>query len=107
MTQRKAKLFTFVLDYRGGTYISQIESDSVSLSLRKWLDVVDLDEVWGLTNRGRSRFREALLSHDLAAVDRVSNVWCASGRVRGALATVHVVQTSGGARRVSHRGHAR
>jgi len=93
MTERKAKRFTFVLDYRGGTYISQVESDSAKGALRSWLDVVDLDEVFGLTSRGRDRFRESLLAHALVPVDRVRNVWCVSGRVRGALAIVHVIQT--------------
>src|SRR5262245_52732914 len=90
-------LCTFVLDYRGGTYISQVEARGPAEALEAWLDTIDLDEITGLTNRSRARFRESILSHhnDIVPVNEVQNVWCASGVVRGALALVHIIHTHG------------
>lgn len=86
-------MFTFVLDYRGGTYISQVEALNVTEALGRWVDVVDLKHIYGLTNRSKAVFREGFLETRIVRVRGVVGVWSVSALVRGKLAGVHVVET--------------
>jgi hypothetical protein len=88
------RLFTILLDYRGGTYIRQVSARSVENAIRKWAR----SKVWsGIPNVGR-REREmanGFLSNvgDPVEIERTKNVWCSEALVRGHLAMVHVVET--------------
>lgn len=90
------KLFTFVLDYRGGIYISQVVAADPVEALGVWCDTLNLDDIWGLTNRSRAVLREGIFEHQIVPVDTVRNVWCVSGGVRGALAIVNIIHTNNG-----------
>lgn len=86
-------LFTFVLDYRGGTYLQQVEGPDPRAALVSWAATTSLDVVFGLSEKSRVPFQTALARSRPIAVKQVSNVWCASGIVRGHLALVHLVET--------------
>jgi hypothetical protein len=88
-------LFTFILGYRGGTYISQVEAEEVKRALSKWVDEVDLDVMFGLTNRSREHFRASFTEFEFhpVAISEVLNVWCVSTVVRGKFASVNIVKT--------------
>ena len=86
-------LFTFVLDYRGGTYLDQMEGPDPRAALLSWAATTSLDRIAGLSEKSRVAFQRAMSLTRPIAVTQVSNVWCASGIVRGHLALVHFVET--------------
>ncbi len=71
-------LYSIFLEYRGGTYISQIESANPFDALQEWATSLPEEELteWGLR-------REALLTTirdgSLVHLGQRVNVWCLSG----------------------------
>jgi hypothetical protein len=86
-----SELYTFFLDFDGGTYIAQVKGplrDAVELWLRTELEKID-----ALSQTGRMELIESVASDEPAVVDSMKNVWCLSGLANGRLALVHVVKT--------------
>lgn len=84
-------LFTFILDYKGGTYLSQVEADDVARARARWLEALDLDAVAGLTRRSRDHVRARFMEETMVPVSGLVGVWCTDAMVRGKLAIVHIV----------------
>lgn len=89
------QLFTFVLDYAGGTYVSQYRGRSRREALLRWL-------------AGEPRTLEELvkhpISHQLAAalaergrlvpLEGLQNAWCCSASLPRGLALLNVIKTA-------------
>jgi hypothetical protein len=85
-------LFTIVLDYAGGTYISQVRASSPAGAVSEWASRTSDANLaaWGLT-------REVLL--EMAAgdpptpVNGLRDVWCTSGAASRGLALVNIISS--------------
>ena len=92
-------LFTVVLEYDGGTYVSQVNARLAQHALAKWADALDPDDVKGLEVTGKSALvdelnADAKIGQDLTQVKGVKNVWSATALVRGKFALMNVVRTA-------------
>ena len=85
-------LYTFIVDYDGGTYISQCRAGSVARAL----------DAWFLTNQGPdfpaeiklirpSKFYE--IEKSIVAISNIHNVWYFSGLMRNILVGINIVLT--------------
>lgn len=92
MTQRK--LYTIVLDYKGGTYIAQVSGDSPAAALSNWLSEIRDQELaeWGIT---RGEIKAIMDTDDPTPVSGCSGVWCVTGSTKKGLVLVNVVATDG------------
>ena len=91
-------LYTVVMDYRGGTYISQVDAGNVAGALETWADTLDQRSIGELGPR-----RKAGLTDDIkvqlssgqepALLDGLVNVWCAAASTSGGLALINIVAT--------------
>jgi hypothetical protein len=86
-------IFTFILEYSGGTYIKQLEADGVKRARDLWAERIDLNQVHGLTQKSASDFRELFTSNDVVLLDGLRNVWCQSRVIRNKLALLNIVKT--------------
>ena len=85
-------LYPLFLDYRGGTYIAQVEASSPRSSVRKWLRsvpatlglILDAEECVAL----QEGFQQDL---SLIHVEGVMQAWCASVLIGNELALVQIV----------------
>ena len=88
-------LFTFYLDYKGGTYISQVRARSYKFAPKVWAEQLDISVI---PNREKN-FKEKLLrsinddDNMLTPIDGVSKTWCCSPLLLER-ALVHFTQTS-------------
>jgi hypothetical protein len=88
------RLWTIVLDFRGGTYISQVRSRGVSTVLEEWLSMITADELtqWNLK---RSALSAAIADGALIPLMNRFNVWCLTGTDdEGELLLINVVMTA-------------
>ena len=92
MTQNR--LYTVILDYKGGTYIAQVSADSPAAALPIWLSQIKNDALaeWEIT---RKDLISILKSEHVVPIDGCVNVWCTSGSARGNLALINVIATDG------------
>jgi len=87
-----SRLYTIVLDYRGGTYIGQASGDSVTAALSQWVSKIPHKELagWGIT---RDELSEIVRSDEPVALSGCVNTWCLSGSTNGGLVLINVIAT--------------
>lgn len=88
-------LFTVVLDFAGGTYISQVEAKSADAAPTAWATKLEPGEVRGMGEASIQVLRAAMAKESPVRLEGLVQAWCVSAVVRGRLALVHMVQTCG------------
>ena len=88
---KKNAIFTFLLEYKGGTYVRQIAAATVSSALNDWRTNV-LGEVAELSQTPRSEFED--IDWDLVKLDGCKNVWCVTASVESSLFLMNIVATA-------------
>jgi len=86
------------MEYRGGTYISQVDGHSVPNALQRWAAALDPALIKGL---GQARKRELIdqIDSDLAdgvwpvPLDDLKDVWCTSACTSGGFLLINLVAT--------------
>lgn len=89
-------LYTFVMEYQGGTYVAQARASTPRAALLAWARRLDHSAVYGLGRAGRDALIEELTNDPAPAtpVRGVKHVWCGSALVRNRLMLVHFVRTA-------------
>lgn len=90
-TMSLGDLYTIILDYKGGTYISQVTADSPEAAVNSWVTAANEQDLahWNLTRK-----ELAELSEDrMISIDGCQNVWCASGSAKSGLMLLNIVAT--------------
>ncbi len=85
------RLYTVLMDYGGGTYISQVLAPSVSSALQLWLDQLTDDELANWTLK-RSEL-EDVVSKDAVALESLESIWCVSSTGDLGLIPINIVCT--------------
>lgn len=88
-------LFTFVTDYRGGTYIRQVQANNLRKACEIWADaIVQNDNIYGLK---LSKFLKAaaaeLAEFSPTPIEGATNVWCFSLAIGKKLMLVNIIKT--------------
>ena len=88
----KPRLFTIVLEYKGGTYIAQSLADSPDAALSKWISEIRDEEFaeWGIA---RNELAKLMKSENVIPINDCVNVWCISGSGKHGLVLVNLVAT--------------
>jgi hypothetical protein len=88
-------LFTIILDFDGGTYVSQVSSISVGATLPEWIRGLKQPESLGLDGRQAMAVAKVFEIHEreLAALRDTINVWCTTALVGEKLAVLNIVAT--------------
>ena len=86
-------LFTVILEFDGGTYISQFQATSPDDAAVKHADY--LVGLKGMsTPANRRRLSDCLSLERPVAIEGLRKVWCCSASVRGKFALVNIVATA-------------
>ena len=87
-------LFALLLEFNGGTYISQVRSSSARGAVRKYATELTRNEELGASNL-RKHLAGSLGAEVPVAIEDTVNVWCCSASVSNkGLALLNVIQTS-------------
>ena len=89
-------LYTFIMEYAGGTYVSQVTASSPKSACVKWAQEMDAAQVSGLGRKSKETLIEEMKAEAPVALDGLANSWCATARIRGGLALINIVQTERG-----------
>ncbi len=82
------ELYTFFLEYKGGTYISQVKASSPARALAAWAEALNSTEVKGLGKIRKQKLTEQA-NQPPTPLEGVKNTWCWSVLLRGDLALIH------------------
>ena len=85
-------LFTFVLDYRGGTYISQVSGVSLASAMAKWASTRTERDLttWKVAHKQLAQLVEG---DTPMALDGCQNVWCVSNSTEKGVMLLNVIAT--------------
>ena len=86
-------LYTFIAEYKGGTYISQIEAESLGAAVSRWRQS-EVAVIAKASKTDVSNFRFDSLGEGVA-IDGCQNVWCFSNSVDDCFLLINVVSTVG------------
>jgi hypothetical protein len=84
--------YTIVLDWNGGTFLSQVHANSVDLAIRLWVGKFD-PKVIGVESLDLGKILEALSDEVPTPVQGLDNVWCLCFFLLSKMAIVHVIAT--------------
>jgi len=89
------QLFTLILDWRGGTYVSQVWAHSPRQAAVVWVEQDLFRPAIDLVANKRSQLQRDLEAVDNAPVPlaKTHNVWCVTTQLDGDLACLHLVKT--------------
>jgi hypothetical protein len=85
-------LFTIILDYCGGTYLFQVNADSPSKALWRWVNELK-DEDMKQLMISRILLSSALRGGKPLPVHGVSNAWCCSATIDDRLLLINIIAT--------------
>ena len=88
-------LYTFVLDFDGGTYIAQIEAPSFQAAPAIWANTLSPGVIHGMREASIRELRKELAEKEPDLLDGLTHAWCTTALVRGRLALINFVQTCG------------
>jgi hypothetical protein len=87
-------LFTVLLEFNGGTYISQVRSASARSAVKKYATQLTKNEAVGAPIL-RKHLASSISEEVPVVIDGTVNVWCCSAPVdKKGLALLNVIQTS-------------
>ena len=86
-------LFTIVMEFKGGTYVSQIRAPSPEAALENWARGLEVKNIEGMTAGIKRQFVEWLPEARPTAVDGLKSTWSSGLVARADSALVHIVRT--------------
>ena len=87
-------LFTFFLDYDGGTYAAQVEAASWREAPEKWAQQISPQVLAELGAGGHDDLCKQVVSSVPVALDQLESAWCMSASVNEKLALINYVRTA-------------
>ena len=92
-TRSKMPLFTFYLDYRGGTYISQLRARDYMTAPAAWAKKLDLSQIPNASERFRENLLKSLEFEKPVPLNGVNSTWCCA-LIYASRAILHFTQTA-------------
>ncbi len=86
-------LYTFIMEYAGGTYVSQVKSTSPKTAIKDWAQKLAVDSLQGLDAEVLSQLTNSLMIDSPMPIEGIYKTWCISATIQGKLALVNFVQT--------------
>lgn len=87
------KLYTFLLSFNGGIYISQKVAESPKKALIVQSEELSIQEIEGLGPKRKEKIVKAAKQEEPTPIKDVNNVWCSMFLSGTNLAVVNFVQT--------------
>jgi len=85
--------YTVIMEFAGGTYISQVTAASAKSACVKWAQSLDVSQIQGLGLRGKESLIEQMRDESPTVIAGLSNAWCTGALIRGSSALINLVQT--------------
>jgi hypothetical protein len=82
------------MEYRGGTYISQVNARSAKQAVSRWAMNLDPEPIAEFSKQGKRQLITSLEGDKLVPLDGLTNAWCSTARVSGSLALINIVATA-------------
>lgn len=86
-------LFTFIMEFREGTYVSQVKAASLTDAIIEWSKSLQVDEIQYLGPTGKTEIIGMAKEAEPALLKGLTNVWFESFTIKQGVARVNIVKT--------------
>lgn len=86
-------LYTFIMNFRGGTYISQVAGESVRTAMNAWPHQLPIDQIEHMGPASIAEIADAIKDEEPVAIKGMKNVWFFLLQIRMGSIHCNVVQT--------------
>jgi len=88
-------LYTYLLEFRNGTYITQVSANTVQQSMPKWINHLkaEFDEIKYLNNQSILEIEQELTEEQPILLKGKQSVWCLSFTIKQGVGLVNIVET--------------
>jgi hypothetical protein len=86
-------LYTFIMEYVGGSYVSQIKASSPKSACVKWAQKLNVSAIEGLGHRSKSALVKEMQEGKPTPIKTTLNVWCPTALIRGKVAIITLIRT--------------
>ena len=86
-------LYTFMMEYAGGTYISQIKAPSPKSACLKWAKSLDISQIGGMRDKSKQSLLEQMKEEKPVPLDGLLNAWCVTAYLRRGLVLINLIKT--------------
>lgn len=90
-------LYSFIMGYDEGFYISQVYATTEHEAMRVWLNTLDIKPIENFTEKDRKRLiLEDFIDEDPVLISGCENIWCITLKIRKnkMLAIINIVKTA-------------
>jgi len=88
------KKYTFILEFKKGTYLKQVVSSNIENAKIEWFNSLKADEVFGMTEDLRDIFKKQLDNDSPTLIDGMDNVWCMFFKIRRDQCLINIVESN-------------
>ncbi|QJB29766.1 hypothetical protein HF329_12185 [Chitinophaga oryzae] len=82
------------MEFRGGTYISQVRERDVNAAMNLWSESLQIAQIKFLGRRGLSELQDELNRENPTKIDGTENVWFFCLRIKSGIIMVNVIKTA-------------
>ncbi|MEN2400976.1 hypothetical protein GKZ90_0014415 [Flavobacterium sp. MC2016-06] len=98
MNYSENHIFTYIVEFRGGTYCTQVHAENVEASISKWLDNIkkEKNEIMFLGDKTIHALECQINSpiYPPTQLDRLKNIWFLSLNSKSGSFSINIVKTS-------------
>lgn len=90
-------IYTVIMEFRGGTYISQVRAENTPQAVEIWAKELNTDTVQYLGDKNKNQLINDLpvvIETELSEIDTVKNVWLILYQFTTGIAYVHFIKTA-------------
>lgn len=87
-------LYTFFLDYQGGTYLSQARAETFHDAAKVWAEEGDFEHIAKVGSRFQDELLTSIESEKPVQIEGLAKTWCLTFTIADELALVHFTQTA-------------
>ncbi len=88
-------LYTYLLEFKNGTYITQVSANTVQQSMLEWINLLkaEIDAIEYLNNQSISAIEQELAEEQPILLKGKQSVWCFSFAIKQGHGLVNIVET--------------
>jgi hypothetical protein len=86
-------MYTFIMEFREGTYVSQVHAASLADAVIEWAQSLAVDEIQHLGQTSKAEMIEMSKEAEPVLLKGLTNVWFESFAIKQGFARVNIVKT--------------
>lgn len=91
-------LYTVLMDFRDGTYISQVKASEQIKAVEIWANKLNTKEIMYFSEKSKSQLiiaiPELIKDNEIVTLDNLQNVWTFTLQFKTGFAIVNIIETS-------------